>query len=240
MRLTTVFLVGIALSAPAAPASADVRLHIENGQVSLTATNATARDILAEWAKVGQVKIVNGDRVPGGPVTLQLDGVSEDQALEIILRAAAGYVTAPRATALPNASRFDRILVMPTTTPTRPAPPPQPSYPQPRPPQFQPPPFQPPQMPPQVPQPIDDDTDAGDEPAPNVVLPNPRGPIFNGQPPQQIPQPQTAPQPPAATYPGRPVPGQVPVGVAVPGMPVPAPAQPQQPGMPVPRPDFEP
>ena len=123
----------------AAPAHADVQLRIENGLVSLKATNATAREILAEWARVGQTRIVNAERVPGGPITIELTGVSEEQALEIILRSAAGYVTAPRATAVANASRYDRILVMPTSSPTRPTPPPSPAA------------FAQPQFPPQFP-----------------------------------------------------------------------------------------
>jgi hypothetical protein len=228
MRFSTALLVGVVFFA-AAPARADVRLTIQDGQVSLDATNATVREILAEWSRVGQTKIVNGDRVPGGPLTMQLNGVTEEQALEVILRSAAGYVVAPRTAAVANASRYDRILVMPTTTPTRPAPP-QPAFPQQQ--GFQPPPqFQPfqqpprPPMPPQQPPPVNDaDADAdGNEPVPNVVLPNPGMPIFNGVRP--VPQ-----QPPPPGY-ARPVPGQVQTGVPVPGMVVPAPAQPGQPGV---------
>ena len=132
MRLPPALLAGVILFASAAPARADVQLSIQDGQVSLTVTNATVRDILAVWAKVGQTRIVNGDRVPGGPITLQLTGVTEERALEIILRSAAGYVTAPRPTAIANASRWDRILVMPTTTPTRAAPAPSPAFAQPQ------------------------------------------------------------------------------------------------------------
>jgi hypothetical protein len=90
--------------------------------------------------------------------------------------------------------------------------------------------FQPPQQFPQQP-PIDDDTDAGDEPAPNVVTPNPRGPVFNGQVPQQEPPGGYGQRPAPGQQQGqRPAPAQVPIGVAVPGMAVPAPAQPGQPG----------
>ena len=61
--------------------------------------NATLRQILAEWARVGQTKIVNAERVPGGPMTLELTNVPEVEALEILLRSAGGYVLAPRACA---------------------------------------------------------------------------------------------------------------------------------------------
>jgi hypothetical protein len=246
MRVPGAFLVAAAVLSWAAPAGADVQLSIENGQVSLKATNATVRDILAEWARVGQTRIINGERMPGGPITIELNGISEEQALEIILRSAAGYVTAPRASAVVNASRYDRILVMPTSSPTRPGtPPPQPAqfpqagqqqfpgqfpaqFPGQSPPQFPqqvPPQFQggqaPPQFPPQFPpqRPVNDDADAQDDPAPNVVLPN-GSPVFNVNP---------APQPPGGAFGTRPPAGQAPAGVSTPGMVVPAPQQQQVP-----------
>ena len=66
----------------AAPAGAEVQLKIENGAVWLTATDATVREILAEWARVGQTRIVNGEKVPGGPVTIELTNVPEERALD--------------------------------------------------------------------------------------------------------------------------------------------------------------
>src|SRR5215471_8648550 len=78
-----------------APARAEVQLTIHNGRVSLTATNATVRQILDEWAKVGQTRIVNIERVVGAPVTVELKDVPEEQALEVILRSLSGYVDAP-------------------------------------------------------------------------------------------------------------------------------------------------
>src|SRR5438034_8239465 len=95
-------------------ASADVQLTIQNGRVSLTAKDATLRQILAEWAKVGQTKIVNGERVPGPPLTIQFNNVPEPQALDTLLRGLSGYVAQTRDMLVPNLSRFDSILVMPT------------------------------------------------------------------------------------------------------------------------------
>ena len=66
----------------AVAASADVQLTMQDGRVSLVAKDATVRQILAEWARVGQTKIVNMERVPGGPMTLELTNVPEAQALE--------------------------------------------------------------------------------------------------------------------------------------------------------------
>jgi len=102
-------------SAAAAPAG-DLSIEIKDGRVTLTAENVTVRQILAEWARVGQTRIVNGDRVTGGPLSLRLVDVPEGQALDTILRGVAGYMAAPRPTDVASASLYDRILIMPTST----------------------------------------------------------------------------------------------------------------------------
>ena len=251
MKLLKVFaLTGVLSLALVSSAFADVQLTILNGHVSLVARDATVRQILAEWAKVGQTKVVNADRIPGGPVTLEFQNLSEDQALDVLLRSISGYMAAPRAVPVANASRFDRIIVMPTSVAPRAASATPPPFSQAG---VQPSPFVPPQVP-------ADDDDDDDRPAPNVPVPPPgRGPVFNTfpqpqvvNPPQQgvpaaIPgmigaPPQTQPQVGApATYPPTGAPGAQPAapsgGVAVPGMivqpPQPVPGQPVQPGQPI-------
>lgn len=220
---TAAFLVAVAT------ASADVQLTMQNGRVSLVAKDATVRQILAEWARVGDTKIVNMERVPGGPVTLELNNVPEAQALEVLLRPLSGYITAPRPTETANLSRFDRIILMPTLASARPAttaPPPV----------FQ----QSPQFPP--PQSADDDDD-DPRPAPNVQVPpqGQRGPVFNTFPQPQIGNPQARPMTPQDPNQQAPVPNtssQTPAapygGVSVPGMVAPPPPTPpgQVPGAP--------
>ena len=66
---------------------------------------------------------------------------------------------------------------------------------------------------------MNDDADAQDDPAPNVVLPN-GSPVFNVNP---------AAQPPGGGFGTRPPAGQPPAGVSTPGMVVPAPQQQQVP-----------
>src|SRR5712691_7650870 len=88
----------------ASAASADVHVTMQDGRVSIVAKDATVRQILTEWARVGQTKIVNVERVPGGPVTLELTNVTETQALEVLLRSLSGYITAPRAVGVANLS----------------------------------------------------------------------------------------------------------------------------------------
>jgi hypothetical protein len=224
MRIHHILTLAAALSlAPVASARADVQIAMRDGRVTLDAAGATVREILAAWAKVGQTRIVNAERVSGGPVTLHLQDLPEEQALEIILRSVSGYLAAPRANTIANASRYDRIFVMPTSTPPRTAPAPPPAF------------VQPPFNPTIQQQPPFNSDD--DDPTPNPNMPPaPRGPLFT------FPQPGVPPQPVGGVPPGMPPPpvrqGPPPVrggatGVAVPGMIV---EPQQQPGQPVPPP----
>ena len=111
-------------------------LEFHDGLVRLKADNVPVSRILAEWTRIGGTRIVHGERVPGAPLTLEITDVPERQALEIVLRGAAGYMVLARETTPAGASTFDKILVLPTTTRAAAAPsPPQP------PPQVPPPPF---------------------------------------------------------------------------------------------------
>jgi hypothetical protein len=214
-------LVVLGLALMATPAAAEVALAINGGRVSLSAKNATVSQILAEWAKVGQTKIVNGERVAGGPVTLELTNVTEVEAIEILLRSAGGYLLAQRPTPMANASSYDRILVLPMSAGPRasatPAPAPAPVRALPQPPNFQ-------QFTPPAPQ----NGDNGD-PAipPNPGVQNVRPPVFSTFP--QQPPPQGTGTPPPGTR-GPTV--TAPAGVSTPGMTVPVPQQPGSPGPP--------
>lgn len=210
----------------AAPLRAEVRVSMENGKVTVKANNATVREILAEWAKIGRARIINGERVTGAPITIELTNVPEGQALDIILRSVAGYMAAPRAASEPNASLYDRIMILPTSTaprvaasaPTAPA------------------------LPTFAPPPPVINVDETDDPRVQI----PRPPIFNAFPPVagpngvpgvqfpgvQIPGVQLPGVQPQAPSPagrgGAPTPGQMPTGVSVPGM-IAQPATPQFP-----------
>jgi hypothetical protein len=97
----------------AAPAWADgLLLTIKDGRVTLVADNVPIRQILDEWAKIGDTMIVNAEKLVGPPVTLRLEDVPERDALDIVLRTAAGYLVAPRPAGVPGASEFDRVLIL--------------------------------------------------------------------------------------------------------------------------------
>jgi len=224
--------VALACLLAASAASAEVQVTMHDGRVSIVAKDATLRQIMTEWARVGQTKVVNVERIPGGPLTLELRDVTEDQALDVLMRPLSGYLAAPRAAAAPNLSKFDRILVMPTLAAARQAtavasaPSPQPA------------PFAPPASAFQSPQADDNDG------APVELTGAARPPVFTAFPQPQVVNPNAAQQ--QQQYPFTPnvvvpngaapaqttAPGAVPtapVGVSVPGMMVPAPQQPGQP-----------
>src|SRR4029453_563059 len=101
---------------PGPVATPGVSLVIRDGKVTLKAEQASLRQILAEWERQGQVKVVGADKLAGAPVTLTLVDVPEKQALEIVMRGVPGYMAidrGPRAEAAPDGpSRYDRVVVM--------------------------------------------------------------------------------------------------------------------------------
>jgi hypothetical protein len=97
----------------AMPASAgDLKLTMKDGRVTLIADDVPLRQILQEWARIGQARIVNADKLSGPAMTLQLIDTPEKDALDILLRSASGYIAAPRAVAMANAATYDRITIM--------------------------------------------------------------------------------------------------------------------------------
>jgi len=101
-----------------------VKLEFKDGRVDLSAQNVPAGAILAEWARLGGTNIVGADRITAGPMTIELTGVTEREALDIILREVPGYMVAARQADTAGASRFDRIMVVAVTAMPRPAAPP--------------------------------------------------------------------------------------------------------------------
>ena len=155
------------LGGTTAALAGELSIKIANGRATIIAKEVPVRQILAEWARVGETKVVNGEKVVGGPVTLELIDVPEKEALDILLRTAAGYIAAPRPANLTGASQFDRVIVLATSRPPAAAPmAPQP-FGRPNMQQIQ------PQLPPQPP-PDDDDGEPEDQGPmpPGAVGPN--------------------------------------------------------------------
>jgi hypothetical protein len=134
MRTLLVGLLAWALLSAPAVAAPGVQLTIKEGRVWLAADRASVAQILSEWARVGRTQVVNAELVTGAPLTLQLSGVPEQQALDVVLRSAGGFMTVGRSTTpdpASTASKFERILILPATRaagPLMPAPAPAPVF----------------------------------------------------------------------------------------------------------------
>jgi hypothetical protein len=226
--LRGVLLAALACGVPAAAMAGDLKMSIQNGRVTIMADNVPLRQILQEWARLGQTKILNADKLNGPAVTLQLVDTPEKDALDILLRSASGYIAAPRPVAVADASMYDRITIMATSRPpaavTSAAPPPT---------------FQRP------PQPLDEEEPINVAPNPG---PNPVVGAYPGMQPGALP-PGVQPQPvipgaqpqPAQGYGAQPPGAQQPVLQSQPGMPVQQPQTAPRPGMlppPTPTPGF--
>ena len=122
--LAATALVALVAAQPArAQAPGGVSLVIRDGLVTLKAEQASIRQILAEWERQGQMKVVGAEKITAAPVTLTFKDVPEKQALDIVMRGIPGYLAIDRTAAAPSAtaSRFDRLVVMARATTPVPA-----------------------------------------------------------------------------------------------------------------------
>lgn len=110
LRYACLATLGCGLSAPAS--AGDLKLTMQDGRVTIIAVDVPLRQILQEWARVGQAKIVNGDKLNGPSITLQLINAPERDALDILLRSASGYIAAPRPVPMAGAAMYDRVTIM--------------------------------------------------------------------------------------------------------------------------------
>lgn len=229
-KLFRLIVIATAMTAvPSIAMAGELVVRIADGRATVIARDVPLNQILAEWARVGNTRVVNGEKLLGEPVTLELVDMPEKQALDILLRSAAGYMTAPRGELLPGASLYDRVVILATSTPPA-NPPPMPQ------------PFNRQMLQQMVPQPLPDHQDDQPEPADQAPVPPPG----MNQPTMPFPaSPEMNPaNPPAMQQP------QAPVTSPVPGMlpqqPQPTPVMPYAPvgrpyappaaGVPVPQP----
>lgn len=115
------FCAAVLFACAGSAAAQTVKIEFTDGRVTLIAQNAPVRVVLAEWARLGGTKIVNGDQVAGAPLTLQLTDYPERQALDILLRSVPGYIVSARQSpGVGGASAFDRVMIIATTSAPRP------------------------------------------------------------------------------------------------------------------------
>lgn len=213
MRTSAAAFIVFCLAWPAAAQTVNLRFH--GGLVNLTTQNAPLRTIFAEWARLGRTTVTNAERLAGPPVTVELNDVTERDAINVLLRNVAGYMAAPRSTWTDGVSYFDRIFILPTSNAPR-NPPPAPARPAPAP----------------RPQPelgpedlLEDAIDSPLQPQPGAPMGRPRQPMAPV--PNQIPDGVEDPPDPAPT-PAPNNPFGIPTGITTtrPGVVTPVPQQP--------------
>jgi len=90
----------------------DLELSMNGGLVTVLARDVPIKEILWEWERIGNTAFVNVEKLPDHRVTVEFRQAPETVVLRTLLRAAAGYVAAPRLGEFPGRSRFDRILIL--------------------------------------------------------------------------------------------------------------------------------
>jgi hypothetical protein len=113
--LRCVFLAALAVAVSTPVFAGELKLTMQDGRVTLIADNVPVRQIMQEWARIGQTRIVNVEKLSGPNVTIQLINTPEREALDILLHSASGYIAAPRTAPLANAAVFDRVTIFVST-----------------------------------------------------------------------------------------------------------------------------
>ena len=104
------------LATPSGADARELKVSMNGGLITIIADDVPLSSVLAEWARIGQTKVVNGEQI-FTRVTFHIVDMPERKAIDIVLRSVAGYMTAERATPLAGASAFDRIMILPTSRP---------------------------------------------------------------------------------------------------------------------------
>lgn len=89
----------------------------QEGHVTLIANNVTLREILAEWARQGGTRIVNLEKLAGGPIEypIRFEKAAEMEVMQALLRGVAGKAYVPRMLGTPGASRLEIVHLTPTS-----------------------------------------------------------------------------------------------------------------------------
>lgn len=108
------------ITAAAAPVRASVRVTLhDGGRIAISATDASVAEILAEWARATNLRIVNADKLPRERLTIELQDVTEREALDVVLRSMGGYIARRRI----DAEWIDSVMVVPQSAPIAQPPP---------------------------------------------------------------------------------------------------------------------
>jgi glycosyltransferase involved in cell wall biosynthesis len=103
-----------ASSAAAKGAGPGVRLTFSDGHVSVAAHGVTVQQILKEWERIGRTQVVHAEATPATLIDVELQNVTEEEALDVLLRSSVGFLAIASRTPGEMTSHFERILIVPS------------------------------------------------------------------------------------------------------------------------------
>ena len=99
-------------------AAQKLSLRIDHGLVTLDAENVTVDEVLARWIRTTGLSVVSKSGQGSDiPVSLHLQGVSERDALKMILRDLSGYIMGERRDPATGTVSIDRLVILPDSAP---------------------------------------------------------------------------------------------------------------------------
>jgi hypothetical protein len=109
-----------ASAGPVVQGERKLELSVQGGTVSMEAQNVTVREILTEWQRKTGCQFVNGDKLTGSSVSIQLaPGTTEQDALAALLHSAAGYIMGPpHPDRVPAGTTCVEAFILPVSHPT--------------------------------------------------------------------------------------------------------------------------
>jgi hypothetical protein len=92
----------------------------QQGHVTLIANNVSVREILAEWSRRGGTRIVNLEKLTGGPIDypMRFENASEMEVMQALLRGVPGKAFVPRVLGTPGSSRLEIVHLTTASTAT--------------------------------------------------------------------------------------------------------------------------
>jgi glycosyltransferase involved in cell wall biosynthesis len=100
-------------------AAARLQITFADGHVSLSAHGVTVQQVLREWERVGRTQVDHPEAVPATLLDIDLNNVSEEEALGVLLRSAGGFMVMPASEPGETTSHLGRIVIVPPSAPTR-------------------------------------------------------------------------------------------------------------------------
>jgi hypothetical protein len=95
-------------------AAQKLSLTIHDGLVTLDAENVTVDEVLARWIDVTGLQVTSKSGQGSDiPVSLHLEGVSEREALTIVLKDLSGYIMGEHRDPLTGVVTIDRLMILP-------------------------------------------------------------------------------------------------------------------------------